>query len=113
MLYLQLFYCLIATLSCGWLIPIYLLLTKTIYLNKCIVNNLSNSTSLINCYANDYDYSERAMAFCFGSQLGFAALITFLTLISLSNKWCFEEVCTYEIKYYDKYISKSHISESA
>lgn len=113
MLYLQLCFSFIALLSWAWLIPIYLLLAKTISLDNCITNNLTNLTSLKLCYSDDYSYPERSISFCLGSQLGFAVLISFVTLTSYCNNCCFEELCTYEIEFCDNYIGRKSISVSA
>ena len=113
MLYLQLCFSFVALLSWAWLIPLYLLLVKSISLDNCIINNLNNATSLKLCHNDDYQYPERSISFCLGSQLGFAILVSFITLTTYCNKCCFEELCTYEIKFYDKYIGRQSVSVSA
>ena len=105
MLYLQVYFSLMTILLWFWTIPIYLLLVKSIALDDCIKNNI---TTILECYSGDYDYSERSLSFCLGSQIGFSILISIVTLLTFCSKCCFEEACSYEVKLYDKYKYKSN-----
>lgn len=97
MLYYQTCLCFLSVLSCSWIINIYLLFAKSVVLDDCIKNNL-NSTNLVQCYNQDYDFTNRALYFCLAGHISLTFIIILITVLSCIGNICISEACSYGVE---------------
>lgn len=113
MLYYQACLSLLSVISCTWIVIIYLLREKIVFLDDCIKDNLNNTSNLIECYNKDYNFPTRAIYFCLSYQISFTFLIFLLTMLSCIGDICIRESCSYGVEIHITSLNREEMSPSS